>query len=198
MGRIIFEYAPGSTSQDPDETVGLIPDHVVTQSQLNEWEQNNILDSEKWMIGRQFDFTDIMTVDFIKTLHIKMFSRTWKWAGKFRRTNKNIGFDWPIISVELKYLLDDIIYLTENKTYAVNEIAARFHCRLAAVHPFPNGNGRHARLMTDIFLLSQNQKRFTWGNAELMSATSMRKEYISALQAGDKGNYQPLINFLMQ
>lgn len=73
----------------------------------------------------------------------------------------------------------------------------RFHHRLVLIHPFPNGNGRHARLMTDIFLLSQNYERFLWGDHQAMtSATVIRRNYIDALRAADRGDYGLLKIFL--
>lgn len=165
MGKImILDYPPGATPLDLDEANGLIPQHITTQGQLNEWEQANILEAEKW-IGRhrQLKQLDILTVDFIKKLHQIMFNKTWSWAGKFRQTNKNIGVDWVFVAVELKVLLDDINYQFKNNVYSVNELATRFHHRLVSIHPFSNGNGRHARMMTDIVLLSQDHPRFSWG-----------------------------------
>src|SRR3990167_5308426 len=156
VGRINFEYLPGATPLDPDESAGLIPRYITTQSQLNEWEQRNILDAEKWIIGKRFSLNKIATRDFICSLHRRMFGETWKWAGEFRKSNRSIGIDWLMISVGLKNLCDDSIFQIEKNVFDVKEIAMRFHHRLVAIHPFSNGNGRHARLMTDIFLLSQN------------------------------------------
>ena len=170
------------------------PDGATTQGQLNELEQMNILEAEKW-VGRQtFRFDPIVDVIFIKKLHQRMFHKTWRWSGEFRRSNKNIGVDWLSIPVELKILTDDLKFQIANKTYSTDEIAARFHHRLVAIHPFANGNGRHARLMTDIVLLSQKAKRFTWGRAELLAKpTVVRQQYIVALRAADRMDYSLLM-----
>lgn len=192
-----FEYFPGATPLDPDESVGLIPGHITTQSQLNEWEQHNILDAEKWLFGKKFLLNKITTRDFICDMHRRMFNKTWKWAGKFRQTNKNIGVDSFMISVSLKNLCDDLIFQVEKNIFSTDEIATRFHHRLVAIHPFANGNGRHARFITDIFLQSQNRERFSWGKYyEITSSTEIRKNYISALRAADRGDYQLLKIFL--
>lgn len=200
MGRIgEFHYAPGATPLDSDEIAGLIPQHMATQSQLNEWEQANILEAEKWINRQSFKLQDIVTIHFIKKLHQRMFDKTWRWAGLFRQTNKNIGVDWPIISTQLKKLMDDLNYQIKYKIYPMNELAVRFHHRLVATHPFINGNGRHARLMTDIVLLSQKQPRFSWGKTkDLMNATPIRKQYIEALRAADKMNYDLLLEFVRE
>lgn len=193
----MFEYPDGATPLNLDEIDGLIPAHIMTQGQLNEWEQMNILEAEKW-VGRQtFHFDSIADVTFIKKLHQRMFDKTWKWSGAFRHSNKNIGVDWLSIPVELKVLMDDLKFQIANKSYSIDEIAARLHHRLVAIHPFANGNGRHARLMTDIVLLSQKAKRFTWGRAELLvKPTVVRQQYIAALRAADKIDYSLLMEFV--
>ena len=179
MDPLKFKYPTGSTPLDPDEIVSLIPIHITTQDQLNEWEQVNILE-----------------LDFCTKLHKKMFDRTWKWAGQFRQSNKNIGVFWEQVVNHLKVLLDDVKFQLENKTYPVDEIAARFHHRLVLIHLFPNGNGRHARLITDVLLFNSGEEKFSWGKVNLVSNSRTRQAYISALRAADKGNYLPLLEFV--
>lgn len=194
-----FVFTFGATPLDLSEADGLIPKHIISMSELNEWEQANILEAELWLVKQTHHFNEIITFNFIQKLHQRMFDKTWKWAGLFRRSNKNIGVDWPQISEYLKRLLDDIEYQVNHKVFEVDEIAARFHHRLVAVHLFPNGNGRHARLMTDILLLSLDQVRFSWGQKdtmELYKPTETRKNYIAALKFADKHDYRFLLEFV--
>jgi Fic-DOC domain mobile mystery protein B len=196
-----FQYPFGATPLDPSESEGLLPKHIVTLAELNEWEQANILAAELWLGKHSPDFVEISTFDFVQKLHRQMFGQTWKWAGQFRRTNKNIGIDWPAITESLKRLLDDVKYQVEQHVYPVDEMAARFHHRLVAIHLFPNGNGRHARLITDIFLLSLKQTRFSWGQKsirDLYEPTVVRKKYIDALKAADQNDYQLLFKFVRE
>lgn len=191
-----FEYAPNATPIDGDEIAGLIPKHITTQGQLNEWENANILKAEGWLAGKRQFKRDIFTIDFIKLLHKKMFAETWKWAGAFRKSAKNIGVDQAMITTELQKLLDDACYQIEYKSYQMDEIAYRFHHRLVFIHPFPNGNGRHARLMTDILLLYVGQPRFSWGSKQLEALGPVRKQYIDALKKADKHDYSALAGFV--
>lgn len=197
MGRLNFEYLPGATPLDPDESLELIPKHITLMSQLNAWEQNNILEAEKWLLGKSFQLEKIASIDFACQLHRKMFENTWKWAGQFRKSDKNIGCHWLGIAVALKNLLDDVVFQTNQKSFSVEEIALRLHHRLVAIHLFANGNGRHARLMTDVFLLSQNRDRFYWGKTQdIISTGVVRRQYIDALRAADRGDYSLLKIFL--
>jgi Fic-DOC domain mobile mystery protein B len=192
---INFVYSYGTTPLDPYEKLGLIPKHITSQYELNEMEQENILQGEIWAFSRKK--SNILTVDFIKLLHKKMFGKTWKWAGEFRKSNKNIGIDWPLVYIELKALLSDIEYQINNNVYPLKEIAARFHHKLVFIHCFANGNGRHARLMTDILLVNQGSRRFNWGKNKITNNNvDIRKLYISSLREADNHNYRSLIDFV--
>ena len=187
-----LDYPPGATPLDADELASLIPDHITTQGELNEWEQLNIAQGENWARKQR---KEILNEGFVRQLHKQMFGETWKWAGEFRKSDKNIGVDWLTIGVELKKLLDDAHYQVEHATYPRDEIAVRVHHRLVAIHPFPNGNGRHARLMADLLVERLGQPRFTWGSRSLVDASEIRQRYIAALQAADARDIAPLLTF---
>lgn len=184
----------GATPLDPDESDGLIPGHITIREELNEWETANILEAEGWAFARAH--TDLLSLSFIKRLHAKMFGNTWTWAGEFRHSEKNIGISWERIPTALRELCDDTRYWLDHETYGLDEIAGRFHHRLTLIHPFPNGNGRHARLMTDLLLTANGTPRFTWGRGDLNQSGDLRHRYISALRSADDLDYDPLLDFL--
>jgi len=190
-----FEHPKGATPLDPDEIEGLIPSHITTQQQLNEWEEANILNAENWLPSK-LTSPDFLTIDFMKMLHEKMFNQTWKWAGTFRKSEKSIGIAPYQIATQLSELLDNIIVQIAYESYSLDEIAYRLHHRLVFIHLFPNGNGRHARLMTDFLLMRSGQPRFTWGRINLTSESITRNQYIDALKAADKHDYAPLAAFV--
>ena len=189
-----FHYPLGATPLDLDETGALIPRHISLQSELNEWEQKNILEAEEWVFAKKHK--DIFAIEFIQRLHKKMFDQTWKWGGNFRKTLKNIGVEAPQIQPELYKLCGDIPYQIEHRTMKFDEIAARLHHRLVWIHPFPNGNGRHARLYADVVLVKYGHRRFSWGRADLSSPTRLREKYIEALRQADQHNFDPLLKFV--
>jgi len=188
----------GNTPLDPDEMEGLIPRHVTTQGELNQVEQANILEAMTWIIGRSHP--DILTESFLRELHKKMFKDVWKWAGKYRKSLKNLGVSADQVPVEIKKLCEDAQFWIQNKTYPWDEIGVRFHHRLVVIHPFPNGNGRHARLATDVLMRNNSQKVFAWGGeSEIVtidSVSSTRKGYLAALRAADKGDFKLLLEFV--
>lgn len=191
---IELELKPGQTPLDPDEAAGLKPRHIATQGELDEWEAQNILKASRW-IARQKKL-NVLNDHFCRELHVKMFDDTWKWAGTFRKSDKNIGCDWTQIAVNLRQLLDNMAYWLEHNVFPPEEVAVRFHHRLVWLHAFPNGNGRHARLMTDCLLRQCGLAPFSWGRGNLVTANEVRQRYIQALRAADNTDYTLLLAFV--
>lgn len=186
----------GATPLDPDEREGLRFRHVTTRGELNELEQANIQDGLLWLSRRRT--RNLLTEDFLRDLHRRLFGQVWKWAGQFRRTEKNIGIDPIMVAVELRMLLDDARYWAGHRTYQPLEAAARFHHRLVFIHLFPNGNGRHARIATDLYLENIfGHPAIDWAAGhDLLHANERRSAYIAALRAADAGDYDPLLKFV--
>lgn len=190
-----FDYPPGATPLDPEEIEGLRLKHITTREELDRWEQDNIQDAMAWLARRRK--SDILNEDFIIQLHKKMFGKVWKWAGDFRRTNKNIGVEWTMVPIELRQLLGDTKYWIHNNVFAPDEIAYRLHHKLVWIHLFPNGNGRHSRMMADVLLSSVFElEPFSWGGTSLTSAGDTRKRYIEALRLADNQDYTLLEAFV--
>ncbi|MFV1985321.1 MAG: mobile mystery protein B [Thiohalomonadales bacterium] len=191
-----MDYPKGATPLDPDEMEGLKFPHIQTRGELDELEQQNIQEGYNWLT-RQRKYKDLLSEDFSKALHDKLLGLVWSWAGHFRQSEKNIGIDPLNIPVELRTLLDDAKFWVENDTYGREEFAARFHHRLVKIHSFPNGNGRHARIMTDVILEKiLGVAAINWGSDSLVKDGEHRKIYINALRAADDNNYQALIEFV--
>ena len=191
-----FEYEDGQTPLDEDEKNGLLIKTIATQGELDEHEQRNIEKAIEWTIHNKFKASRILDEKFIKELHKKMFSDTWKWAGDFRQSEKNIGVSWIRIPMELRLLVDDTKYWIEKATYPPDELAIRFKHRLVNIHCFPNGNGRHSRIMADIIISSVfGRDVFTWHHSNMVKAGEVRAKYISAIREGDNGNINQLIEF---
>ena len=190
-----LEYVYGQTPLDDDEKEGLLIKSISTRRELDEFEQQNIEKAVLWSLKRKFKPTDILTEFFIKDLHRKMYADVWKWAGEFRNTNKNIGVDKLLIPVQLRNLLDDCLYWIENKSFSEDEIALRCKHRIVSIHCFPNGNGRHSRLLADIIAEQVFKKAvFSWGGNKAKH-TNARLDYLKAVKAADTGDYTLLINF---
>lgn len=181
-----------STPLTPEEREALIPSYIVHRSDLNEAEQVGINDADRWAFSRK---RNLLSEDFIRQLHRRMFNRVWRWAGEFRTTPRNIGIDAWQIEPQLRQLLDDVRYWVEHQTYAPDEIAVRFHHRLVFIHPFPNGNGRLSRLAADLLTVQFGPERFSWGSGNLTTIADLRKRYVDALRAADGHEIEPLIIF---
>ena len=193
---MVMEYPEGATPLDPDEIEGLKHPHIDTRGELDQLEQQNIQEGYNW-ITRQRKYKDFLREDFLMELHRQLFGSVWSWAGSFRHTDKNIGVDHLYIGIELRHLLDDARYWVEHGTYNREEFAARFHHRLVKIHPFPNGNGRHTRILTDVILEKVlNVSPIDWGANTLNADGEHRQAYIQALRAADNNDYKALIEFV--
>lgn len=191
-----LEYISGQTPLSEEEKEGLQIRSVTTRGELDELEHLNIEKAVQWSVKNTFPKEKILTEAFIKSVHRKMFGDVWSWAGEFRKTDKNIGVPWYRVAVDLKTLLDDALFWVENKTFIPDEIAVRFKHRIVSIHCFPNGNGRHSRLMADMIISSVFEKEvFTWGSTSQLQRGLIRKEYIECLKHADNGVLTPLIEF---
>ena len=191
-----LNYINGQTPIDENEKAGLLIPTIATRGELDEFEQLNIEEAVQWTLTRPFKQPIILTESFVKEVHKRMFNQVWAWAGEFRRTNKNIGVDRLRVPLELKILLDDVKYWVEHNIYPPDEIAIRFKHKIVSIHCFPNGNGRHSRLMADIIIEKiYKQAVFSWGAVELSCEGDSRTTYIQALKAADNGDYTRLLSF---
>jgi Fic-DOC domain mobile mystery protein B len=179
----LFTNDDAATPISEDEKAGLIPQHITLQVELNEYEARGIAEADAWLRRRRHN---LLEQKFVRALHKRMFRTVWTWAGSYRTTGKNIGIDAALIPAHIKLLLDDTKYWIEHATFSPDEICIRFHHRLVLVHPFANGNGRHARLMTDALIVQLGRPRFTWGGAHLTAKGDDRDAYVAALKAADR------------
>ncbi|AZO00627.1 mobile mystery protein B [Mesorhizobium sp. M9A.F.Ca.ET.002.03.1.2] len=191
-----LDYPEGATPLDPNELGGLKHKHITTQGQLDELEQANIASGLRWLARMRRK--GILTDDFAIELHRRLFGEIWSWAGSFRKTGKNIGVDPAQIGTELRAVMDDARYWADHGTYQPVEMAVRLHHRLVWVHPFPNGNGRHARILADVVLdRIYGAGPIDWtAGANLQKMNRRRATYIAALNAADNHDIVPLLTFV--
>lgn len=188
----LYKQIDDATLVAPDKRADLIPSHVTLRRELNELEQDNILTASIWALQRRHN---PINESFARKLHRRMFRKVWRWAGKYRTTNTNLGIDRALIQPRLYGVFDDTGFWIENKTFAPDEIVIRFHHALVYVHPFLDGNGRWSRLMADVLSARLEQPRFTWGSSDLGDVGQMRQKYIDALKAADNQDFASLLIF---
>lgn len=178
----------GNTPVDPDEIEGILHPHVTTRGELDELEEANIQAGLEWARRRTLERrqVDVLTEHFLFELHTRMFGEVWEWAGEVGKHD---------IRPEIRTLIEDTRYWRDNGTYEPDELAVRFHHRLVSIHPFPNGNGRHARMMADLLAQQLGRPAFSWGGTSLTETSELRTAYIDALRAADRGEIDSLVEF---
>ena len=189
----LFDEPADATPLEPEEREGLLQTWITYRQDLNEAEQTNIAAGTVW--AWRLRRRDLLTEEFLRQLHKRLFGKVWAWAGEFRRTERNIGIEPVRIPVELRTAFDDARYWIEHETFPPDEIAVRLHHRLVAIHPFPNGNGRTTRLMGDLVVARLGCEPLTWGRQSLTDVSETRTRYIAALRAADNHDIGPLLEF---
>jgi|CXWL01.1.fsa_nt_gi Fic-DOC domain mobile mystery protein B len=184
-----------------DDTSGLILTQLTTRAARNAAEADAIsLAYNKYIFEarKKKRGTQWLTDDFICRTHRDMFGSIWEWAGKYRKDKLNIGVDPHLIPEQIRLLCDDfLLWDSPASTMPVLEVAARLQNRLTKIHPFRNGNGRHARLITDVFFHSRQHPLPQWPQIHLMpQGHEVRAQYISAMKKADQGDSSGLIKFI--
>ena len=180
----------GDTPLSEEELQGLkVP--ATNKRELNAFESQNISLAYTKLFSRKrkHSLNKILTISFAHQLHINLFGEVWDWAGKTRRTQKNIGLeDWHRIPIELQQTFDTTKYQIESVSrteLSIDQIAVQFAHKLVWIHPYENGNGRWSRTFADVLLTTLGGQRFTWGKATEMEIKEIKLEYLSALKAAD-------------
>ena len=188
----------GNTPIRPEEAEQLIP-RISTIGELNEYEALNLVTARAWAFDdRTMKSMDPLKEPYIRELHHRMFENVWKWAGTYRKTERNIGCDPKEIVQRIPQCLDNTRYWLENKTFSNDEALLRFHHQLTKIHPFANGNGRHARMIADVVAVKYGQAEFTWGaGKDLVAEGDPRTRYLAALRAldADENDVKLLLDF---
>ena len=197
-GRLGGFDPPDATPLEEDDLDGLIPTFLATRRDLNVVEHTNIEAAMRWAFNRRRSGTvaSLLTIPFADSLHRRMFGDVSRWAGVHRSRQTNIGIEPYRIVTEMKLLFGDANYWHEHDTYIPSELAVRIHHRLVSIHPYRNGNGRHSRLLADLYLHRSGNRPLNWSAGELFGAESdSRRAYIDALQLADRGDIAPLHRF---
>lgn len=197
----VFDEPAGVTPLDPDDAAGLIPTWIATREDLNRAERENVDEAEIWALVQHGPWTqeELLKEPMMREIHRRMFDEVWRWAGDYRTSEVNIGAAPHAIPGRVRALLDDVSYQVSNfdeLDWTADELAVRYHHRLVSIHPFPNGNGRHARLCADLLADVLGVPTFSWGGTSLREPSTVRDEYLAALHVADtEHDYAPLAAF---
>ncbi len=187
---------PGTTPLEAEDFEELIPTDVATRAELNAVERDNIVAARLWAFtGRHITTAQqLFETTTVDDIHRRMFGNVWRWAGKRRTRATTIGVTPTHVVTKLKDTLDDARYWHDHESFAPAETAIRLHHRLVFVHPYVNGNGRHARFVADLYLYIVDGHTLQWGPDGSDPADS-RAAYIAALRRADQGDYSQLIAY---
>ena len=195
--EIVDRPTAGSTPVDAKQIDGLRIRSIRNQAELDAAEQANILQAMEWMQrARSLAFPALLSMHAMRNVHRRMFGQVYTWAGAMRARELNIGCEPRLIAEKLHHLCEDVKLWTEHGHWPPEETAVRFHHALVLIHVFPNGNGRHARLMADLLLTRRYRlPPMSWGGESLPRTGGLHDEYIAAMRRADVGDFGPIISF---
>lgn len=195
---MIIDEPKGATPLTPDDMKGLKHPHVTTREQLNELEQSNIIAGQQWVSGiSDLTLDSIFSIEFVLALHLNLFGDVWTWAGTIRNKELSIGCDPSQVWPNLYNFLEDAKCWIKFKHFSNLELSARIQHKLVEIHPFPNGNGRHSRIFTDIVrIVLLEEPMLNWAEGNLEKVSEERTVYISCLKEADKGDFAPFVKYL--
>lgn len=181
----------GETPIDPSELRD--PSRIKTRRDLSEREAANINAAVvKYLAARPNQKLAPFDYAWLLRLHREMFGEVWLWAGKTRTYDLNLGSPHFQVTEHLAALVDDLHSWNEFG-HTIRRQAVWLHHRAVRIHPFPNGNGRWARLASNIWLARHGKPLVLWPNQVLGSTSVVRDEYLGALRAADAGNDSKLM-----
>jgi Fic-DOC domain mobile mystery protein B len=186
-----WPLVPGETPID--DVSGLLDKNIGTRRQLNQAEAENITRAAaKYLVGELTEADAPFTFDWLFQLHREMFGNVWDWAGKPRTCDLNIGCPAYDVEAQVMNLVADLAYWGNEPTKLIDD-AALLHYRAVKIHPFPNGNGRWARMLSNVWLRRRGANPISWPEPSSGEISPIRAEYIAALQAADANDPRPLV-----
>jgi Fic-DOC domain mobile mystery protein B len=175
--------------QTPLDDVSGLRVKVKSRRELNDLEfKNNNAAARKYLLKRLTDKSAPFTYEWLRKVHKDMFGKVWKWAGAPRTVDLNIGVAKEKIGAEIHKLFYDLGQWELQKDDP-GEIAARIHHRLSWIHPFPNGNGRWARMVANLYLHKKRLSIVKWPIEQKI----FRPRYLTALKAADNDDHTLLL-----
>ena len=151
----------GQTPLPHDELAALLPEVVVVLGEpitraavydLEQGLQDRVTDElMPAAIDGSLPLDALLNDYFVRDLHARLFGPVWKWAGRWRRTEVNIGVAPERIAVELRNALDAIAYRWDHTDdWTPRQLGIVVHAETVRIHPFVDGNGRTTRLLADL------------------------------------------------
>jgi Fic family protein len=115
-------------------------------------------------------------------------------AGKYRENDdifvKGAEF-MPSPWYEIPSHMDDLLDFVNDNPDGLSpiEVAAHAHFWFASIHPFSNGNGRTARLLTNLILLRNHYPFIVFHHVE-------KEQYRRLLNKADNGSFKPFLIYI--
>lgn len=180
------------TDAPEDNLLGL-----TSKDELNEQEALGVAQVERYLL-EEIEYPVELSVSLLQDLHRRAFQHLYDWAGQWRKQVPNVGAYLPPPAHQVPLLLYEfidelrhrqVLLPTEPTAEQVAAVLAYAHHRLVAIHPFVNGNGRTARLFTNLLAYGYGFQEVILYRREQGEG---RTRYLQAIRQADDYNLTPL------
>lgn len=145
---------------------------------------------------KTFDEKHKFTAADICNFHKIWLSEIYEWAGNYRQVNVSKGDFLFAAAIHIPSLMTqferDVLTRNtpcnfKNRSEVIHALAET-HIELVLIHPFREGNGRVARILTTLMALQAGLPFLDFG----LITIDRKKEYFTAIQAGLDKNYRQM------
>jgi cell filamentation protein len=184
------QFEPGSREQVLRNRLG-----ITSKQAMDDVEARALQRGTDRFIG-SFDATHRFTANDVCEMHRAWLGEIYEWAGRYRQVNVSKG-EFPFAAAaqipalmtafEQDPLRRDTPCTFTNRSDVVHALA-EVHTELVLIHPFRDGNGRVARLLSTLMALQAGLPLLDFR----VIAGEKKTAYFGAVQAGLDKNYEPM------
>ncbi len=189
-GLIEAQFEPGSNEQVLKNRLGITSPQTMDDIEARALEQS-VLE----LIGN-YDERHRFTAADICKIHKNWLGEVYNWAGTYRQVNISKG-DFPFAAAALvpslmakfeKSVLARYTPCNFKDRAEVVHALAETHVEFVLIHPFREGNGRVARILSILMALQAGLPLLDFS----VIAEDKKQDYFVAVQAGLEKNYTPM------
>ncbi len=172
---------------------------IKSKSEMDILEAERLQKTELDLLEK-FDVDHRFTSDDICNIHKLWLSEIYAFAGKYRSVDMGKDGFWfasaqQVMPLMRKLEKDFLAKYTPCHYTDIDELAEALgvvHIEFILIHPFREGNGRTARVLSDLMAIQANYPPLNYHSIDQSGDANGFSEYVRAIHAGFNGNYEPI------
>ncbi|MFV1977372.1 MAG: Fic/DOC family protein [Candidatus Scalindua sp.] len=184
------QYEPGSGKRVLKNLLG-----IKRKREIDEIESTFLQDAIDKLLGK-YDKDHRFIENDIKMIHKLWFGKIYEWAGEYRQVNVSKGEFTFAIAKQIPNLMADFGKISLHKHTPCNfktqerviKALSEVHVEFVLIHPFREGNGRAARILSTLMAAQAGLPVLDFTDI----TGKRRKDYFAAISSGLSRNYKPM------